>query len=409
MRNVLLAGVFVLALGHPGALSAQTWEGGATTPLLRDIVAVDATGEDGWPFGSEDVAEDGPSFGPDEARLDVRSAYAAADGQLLWVRAYVSSTTTTMPDTAVMWVFVDADDNPATGSGADATDILAEFDADPSPGGYELAVGVGGDGSELDLFEWDEQRSRWRTLPLQPGELAVEAGIDVDPLRIGDNDRAYLQLALEHAVSGLDATCSARLFVRTFDDTSTGTRFGDLNVGTSNSCVAIDSNANDVPDVLETASGCRDDADCPGDGICLDSGACLAGFDCQNDGDCGADEVCDANRCVRVSQDSCQSDSECNGLVCDDGLCVACADGTARACGDGLVCGPTGVCIDGGTQPMGPQAEVPDEVQGGACTCRIAAVSATRDSPWSSLSLAMVLFLLAGRRRRSTDAEGRNS
>jgi hypothetical protein len=38
---------------------AQSWAGGDTTPDLRELVAVDATGEPGWPYGEEDVAGDG--------------------------------------------------------------------------------------------------------------------------------------------------------------------------------------------------------------------------------------------------------------------------------------------------------------------------------------------------------------
>src|SRR5687767_14554534 len=71
---------------------AQTWSAPRDTPTLSELVAVDATGETRWPFGTEDVAGDGAMFGVAEQSVDLRDAYATTDDARLWLRAYVPST-----------------------------------------------------------------------------------------------------------------------------------------------------------------------------------------------------------------------------------------------------------------------------------------------------------------------------
>jgi hypothetical protein len=92
------------------AAHAQTWLPERSTPVLRELVAVDATGETPWLFGAEDVAGDGAAvFGAAEQAADVRSGYAASAGSRLWLRVYVSARTA--PQDLRAFVFVDNDRN----------------------------------------------------------------------------------------------------------------------------------------------------------------------------------------------------------------------------------------------------------------------------------------------------------
>src|SRR5262245_15162191 len=111
------AGVaLVAALARPA--SAATWADARSTPHLRDLVAIDRTGEAGWLFGREDVAGDGlDMFGAGERAVDLRSAYAARDPRRFWLRAYVSSEQA--PDDGLrVYVFIDRDDDRDTGGSA---------------------------------------------------------------------------------------------------------------------------------------------------------------------------------------------------------------------------------------------------------------------------------------------------
>lgn len=363
--------VLLYALLLPIGARSQTWENPATRPLLREIVAVDASGEDRWPFGSEDNAGDGNTFGADEARLDIRTAYAASSANRLWLRVYFGETQVTTFETAVLFLFIDADDNVSTGSGADAPDLFPEFTADPTSGGYDVVIGVQGDGSVLGVWNWETNQGRWGKLNERPGEVEVESDIDTDPILLLGDAHAYLQMSVDHVLTGLDAACSATLFVRSYND-AVSVRYGDLNVGPAVPCVARDTNNDNNPDILQQpTSGCQNDADCPGQGICLASGVCLIGYECRVAADCAADETCTNNRCVRtVVTTQCTSDVDCNGLVCEQSACVPCTAAGTTQCGTGLVCGPNGSCIDPGTvTPPNPTTPSPDVVQGGACVC----------------------------------------
>ncbi|HKO93457.1 MAG TPA: hypothetical protein VJU61_20025, partial [Polyangiaceae bacterium] len=120
---------------HASAASAQTWAQARTTPSLRELVAVDQTGEPRWLFGAEDVASDGlATFNDPERAADVRSAYAATDAEQLWLRVYVSADTT--PAELRVFVFVDNDRNAATGGPSSAPEIDAALDTSTAPGGY---------------------------------------------------------------------------------------------------------------------------------------------------------------------------------------------------------------------------------------------------------------------------------
>src|SRR4051812_39304237 len=128
------------------AASAQSWSNPRGRPPLWQIIAVDSSGETGWPYGAEDIAGDGAGkLDSDEASADLRSVYADADKDRVWLRSYVAATGTLSAD-LVMFFFIDADERSDTGGGADAIDLRPEFKRDPSAGGYERAIGVGADG-----------------------------------------------------------------------------------------------------------------------------------------------------------------------------------------------------------------------------------------------------------------------
>ncbi|OIP39854.1 MAG: hypothetical protein AUK47_09380 [Deltaproteobacteria bacterium CG2_30_63_29] len=390
----------------PQLAASQTWRPPATGPFLREVVAVDASGEANWPFGSEDNAKDGATFGADEARLDIRTVYAASDADRFWLRAYFAETQVTTFETTVLFVFMDSDDNPATGSGADAPDIFSEFTADPTPGGYDTVIGVQGDGSVLGVWSWENNQNRWGKLNVRAGEVEVESSVDLDPILLLGEDHAYLQMSVDHILTGLDAACNSTLFVRSFND-ATSVRYGDLNVGPAVPCVARDVNADGSPDILQNpTSGCRTNADCPGQGVCLSSGVCLIRYQCRANSDCAADEACTNGKCVRVVTTQCTANADCNKLLCEQGACVPCAASGARACASGLVCAPNGTCTDPGTvtPPPNPAGPSPDVVQGGACMCSLASTA-----PGSGMSplLLSLGFLLVGLRRRRTAAAGR--
>src|SRR4051794_40659224 len=91
-RRWLMAGARVASLSGSSAIAAAaTWVNNRTTPRLAEIVAVDAAGEPGWPYGAEDVAGDGAAtFSPAEQTIDIRTAYAATDSARFWARVYFS-------------------------------------------------------------------------------------------------------------------------------------------------------------------------------------------------------------------------------------------------------------------------------------------------------------------------------
>ena len=140
----------------PALASAQTWTSSRTTPLLGEIVALDATGEANWPYGAEDLAGDGlGEFRQQEQSVDLRSVYAATDDTRFWIRLYVSD-----PNSAggnvVAYVFIDADHTAATGGSAEAVEIDAKLVTDPTDGGYDYVVGVAGNGTIVDIWQWQE-------------------------------------------------------------------------------------------------------------------------------------------------------------------------------------------------------------------------------------------------------------
>jgi hypothetical protein len=315
-----------------------TWTGGRTTPVLLELFAIDKTGETGWIYGEEDVAGDGlNNFKQQEQSIDIRTAYAAADADHLWVRTYVSDIANAGGNVTV-YLFVDSDQNSATGGSAAATNINPQFVEDLSPGGYEFVMELKGNGNPGSLWKWD---GNWATQTFTASDVIVEAQTDLDPIRIGADVHGYIQGQIPLSLVGLDSRCAANLYVRT----SIGTGKGDLEVGQVGACIPTDANNNGVPDPLEgQTNDCTSDEQCPGDGICQE-GRCIFPIPCLNAADCRQGFICRDNRCVPEGGGSCTTNADCGDLVCDGSTCVACDPGGTQ-CGAGRECAPTGRCVE---------------------------------------------------------------
>jgi hypothetical protein len=441
LRGALALGTWLVA----APALAQTWVSPRTTPSLLELFAIDATGEDGWLYGAEDVAGDGlENFKQQEKNIDIRTAYAAADATDFWVRTYVSDTAGPGGNVTI-YVFIDSDNNASTGGSAAATTINALFTTDTSPGGYEYVVALKGNGSVVGLWKWDG--AAFAVESFTPTQIVPEVGTDLDPIKVNDNVHGYIQGKIALSLVGLTAQCNANLYVRSAIDTG-GLGNGDLEVGQIGACspAGNDQNANGIPDPLEeTKKDCSSDDQCAGDGICQ-NGKCIFPMPCIDDPDCTLPGyVCTTDgRCVPGGGGSCSTNADCqNDLVCVGGNCVACTPGGAQ-CGTGKECGPNGrcvvdippsapcttnenctdgrVCINGtcgdctpGGLQCGPGVQCgPDgrcggiapndgdeqggqEVQGGACACSL---PGSANTPAWLLLLALPTALAARRIRR---------
>lgn len=403
--SVAAACAFHGALLLAGTASAQTWAEGRTTPSLAEIVAIDATGEDFWLYGFEDLEGDGQEFKQQEQSIDIRTAYAAADSARFWARVYVSDPNGAGGNISV-YIFVDNDQDAATGGPAEATEIDPILVGDPTNGGFEFVVGVRGNASISGIWEWRAPQSDYSELPnLQPAQADAEAGEDTDPILINGAEHGYLQAMVDLDVLGLTSACDADLFFRSVNESAMGT--GDLDVGEIGSCVPADGNNDGVPDVIEPGQGCSTDDECVGGGVCVD-GDCILPQPCLLDADCDAGEICnDDGHCVPEGGDACEDDSTCDGLVCTSGTCQACSIGN-DTCGPGRRCAPDGRCVTGDGPGQGGAGggslglQPGDEVQGGACTCEMPGASGRSTLAWMGL-LAAVAF---GWQRRRTTRRG---
>jgi len=390
MRAIfVVATLFALALpAQRGA--AQTWSVARARPALWQISSVDATGEQGWPYGSEDVAGDGAdSFEADEAGVDLRTLYADADADELWIRAYVSATSAP-PGELVAFFFLDSDDRDSTGGDAEGMQLWADWDGDPSAGGYERAVGVRGDGTLIGAFEW--RGNQWMALTTMPSDVRIEIEVDRDPIRIGSLEHGYVQLALSHDSFGLTASCNGNIFVRLWHDGNPQRSFGDDDDEQA-ACRAPSDSFGD-PVVLRRGE-CSSDAQCPAGGDCVD-GQCVFGYECTGDAECRSEESCESGVCRRTPGDACTSAASCDGLVCADGECVACTETGDRACGGDAACAPDGTCRGPGGTPAGT---TPGKVRGGAFECA-ARPPGTGTGAGMWLLLAVTALLAARRGRR---------
>ncbi|MBW2456515.1 MAG: hypothetical protein JRI68_18500 [Deltaproteobacteria bacterium] len=386
MRNTLI--LLTLMLLWPTTAQAQTWVGGRTTPALVEIVAIDATGEDGWPYGFEDLAGDDADFKQQEQSIDIRTAYATTGGGQFWIRTYVSDPNSAGGNVTV-FVFIDSE----TGGGsAAASELDPKFVSDDTTGGYDYVIQVGGNGSLDEIWQW--QGNQFQPTDPQSG-IDAEADQDADPIEINGIDHGYIQGMVDLDLVGLTPACLANLYVRSVHNATGGD--GDLEVGTVAPCIPADENGDDVPDLLEPPTPCITDIECPGGGICVD-GHCLVPPPCLTDADCDPDEECtDDQICLPVPGGDCDDNGDCdNGLVCRNGVCSPCLLGGSE-CGPGMFCGPDGRCHDGtytgssgsgGAGGGGLFVDGEDRAQGGAFTCAIG-------SGWGRSGLALLALAIA--------------
>ena len=393
----LFAAVFAWFVLAASPVSAQTWSTARTRPALYQIVAIDRSGELGWPYGREDVAGDGlTTFLEDEAASDLRTVYADANTERTWLRAYFAALRAPNAN-LTLFFFLDVDARDATGGPAQGGPLGAGLAEDPTSGGYERALAVRGDGTALGAWVWDVVANGWMPLQLNAGSVRGEAGLARDPLRILALDHAYVQVDVQHAVSGLDAACGARIFVRARFDGGPARSFGD-DVREEVACRAPTDELGD-PEIVRSIS-CRADADCPAGGRCRE-GACLFAYDCEADRDCRSGERCSATQCVRVVDRTCVVSAECDGLVCEAGRCVACSEGGSAACPGGSYCSPNGSCVD--ADELGDGV---GRVQGGAFHCAAGPGDASAVS-FGALSLLGLSLALRARIRRRRSARRR--
>lgn len=374
----------------------QTWGPGRQGPSLAELVAIDKTGEPGWPWGGEDVAGDGlAEFKPPERAIDIRTAYAMADNARFWARVYVSDTNGPGGNVTA-YVFIDNDRNPSTGGSAAATDIDARFVADASSGGYEYVLAARGNGSISNVWAW--QAGGFQTVNVPPAQIGGESGSHLDPIRVGDDAHGYIQLSVTLAQVGVTPACDVNLYFRTTNETA-ALGAGDLEVGTVGPCVPADSNNDGIPDLSVPPGSCSSDAQCPNGGRCV-SGKCVLTPPCALDTDCPSGHRCSEGRCLLVPSGTCSEGADCATRYCAGGQCANC--GSDDSCGAGRRCGPDGRCIasTGSAGSAGLSLGPEDEIQGGACACRAA------QAPWLparhlGLMVALGLALVVRRRTRA--------
>jgi Cys-rich repeat protein len=367
--------IAVLLSLSPSTAGAATWSSG-NTPTISQIFAIDATGETSWPYGQEDVAGDGlATFAPAEQAMDLRTGYASTDASRFWVRVYVSDPNA-VAAALTAYVFVDADQNPATGGSAAATTIDAALTMDPSPGGYEFVIGIHGNGMLAGVWGYQSQPAQYVAVNTTPANARAEAGTDTDPILIDGTAHGYVEASVDLTLVGLTQACSANLFVRSVDDNGAG----DLEAGQAAACVAADGDADGVPDFVIPPS-CTSDAQCPAGRHCL-NGACVANPSCTTDMDCAATDQCTGGHCVARPVGTCASDADCGELICSGGQCVACTPGGTQ-CGSGRVCATDGRCTDNVVLAPG------ERVEGGAFHCALA-------RPFTNRSAVGGLLFLAG-------------
>ena len=377
------AGTALLLAG--ATAEAQSWAGGRQRPSVAEIVAVDATGEGGWIYGTEQL----------DPSVDIRTAYATVDGGDFWARVYL--TATVAPGNGVTaFVFIDSDQQASSGGGANAAEIDPQLDGDSSGAtGFEVVVGIGGDESITGVWTWSDATNAYEEADPAPtpAEAEAEVGADTDPIQFLPGPRGYLQARLDLAVVGVGPTCDADLYFRTVTADATDS------TPASDSCVAADADEDGVPDVVEPppTSTCMDDDDCPVLGVC-EAGACLLPVPCVDASDCEADEDCSADgRCVPRPGGDCTSNDDCGDLVCTGGTCQPCTLG-GEECGDGQRCGPNGRCFDS-VGPEGGELGPGEEVRGGAFTCALSA-TAHRSTLFHVVFAALAAMRLATRRSR---------
>jgi hypothetical protein len=370
-----------VGIAIPRLAHAQTWVNTRQGPALRELLTIDATGEDHWLWGAEDVANNGPAFSNAEQSIDARTVYVATDGARFYSRVYFSVTGND-PGEVTTYVFLDTDRNIATGGPAAGSELDANLTEDPSEGGYEYVIRVqrANNGNPTgSIFEFNRTSMQFVLAGAQPNQLTTEAGSFLDPIRVNQNAHGYIQSAVDLNLINVTETCQVGIFIRT---TNQGQNLGpgDLVVGRKSDCAPPLTDGN--PDVIiNPPNQCTRNDQCPNGGICI-NGVCRLTVACIDDTNCDPTQRCLEGRCVYRGGNGCAGDTECDGLICEQGQCVACTNDTA--CGAGRVCGPDGRCT---TAPNGTATQtstststsaasdagialVPGErIQGGACAC----------------------------------------
>lgn len=403
----LIGGLWVLVALPLGSARAQEWAAQRARPSLFEIIALDALGGLGWPFGREDVAGDGAgTFEADEASTDLRSVYAVVHADQLWLRAYVQSDAG--PTAGVTaYFFIDSDASTATGGKTLDATRFPELTTDASAGGYDHVLAVHGDGTSGGAFAWDAKQKAWREQS-NPA-IAVDVGVAIDPLRLAGDEHGFLQARLPLAGFDIDAGCHSNIWVRisSVPPGSEGRRLVDQDVPVQ--CRAK-LNVFGDPEILKS-DVCSDDDSCPAAGRCRD-GTCVFGYDCDSNADCRRGTRCEADRCVRLMEGVCDSSADCDGLLCESSRCTACSESGARACADSLVCTPLGACIrpadaDGGGG--GRALAAGEQVRGGAFSCSasrgVGPTGRAVAALWLSLGLCAAARGRTRRRRRESRIE----
>lgn len=394
---VLLLFAVAVLLAH-STVSAQSWAAGRKRPALFQIISLDATGERNWRYGSEDVAGNGlASFDTAEAQLDLRSGYAVADNDRVWIRSYVSADSQP-PRSAVVFFFFDTDSNTSTGGSAAAEEIWPAFERDPTAGGYEQVVVSRADGMPLAYYRWNDKSNKFVAQNIAQNALTAEFGSERDPLGFGGNTHGYAQISLAHSSSGLTSACRSRIFVRLWNDVPSGA-FGDDDLAPA-ACVPRENSFGD-PEILHSDS-CTADTDCPAAGHCREH-VCLFAYVCEAAADCRADEHCENQVCVHTVDARCSDDAQCEGLVCENGACVACTDSGARACSADRLCTPSGACITPSAARVITEPNTNSDdggVRGGAFRCSAAAGRGSQPAIGAIAMLLLALLWRTTRRRR---------
>jgi len=345
LRNTAALAPMLLLLAT-ATVGAQTWVANREGPSLSEVLAIDATGEDSWLWGAEDVAGNGQNaFPAPEQEIDARTAYVATDGTRFYSRVYFSIAAAP-PGNVTTFVFIDSDRDATTGGRALATELDPSFTTDPTGTRYEYAIKVQrtvNGAAAGALWRYEAATQQFVEVTTQPGQLVAETSFYDDPLRINQISHGYVQSSVDLGLVGLTQACDANIFVRTTNQTASLGQ-GDLDVGeVAHSCVPQVGNDN-VPVVVNPPPGCTSNAQCANGGICV-NGTCVFAPPCSTNADCPATDACLDGRCVVVGGTACANSSQCNGLLCENGVCVVCT--TNPSCGPGFICGPDGRCIAG--------------------------------------------------------------
>jgi hypothetical protein len=381
----LSSAVCALALAQPTA--AQTWSLSRERPSLFEIIAVDPVADPRWPFGTEDVAGDGQATTTDaEASVDVRSVYADARAGRLWLRAYVAAKSANTSSTALTFFFIDSDQRVNTGGPASGQELWPALTKDPSRAGYDLALGVRADGTLLGVFSWDGAKQLWAAEKMPEKVALTERGLARDPLRLFGDDHVYAQVNVDLGTAKLDERCLANIFVRTWNYQTDKLAFGDWVNSFAMMCHARLNSYGD-PEILRS-DRCTSDDTCPARGRCRD-GICLFSYECNGASACQADQRCTGGVCVHFREESCSSNAQCDGLVCQSAECVTCSESGTRACSGDAVCAPDGRCLSPSAAYSGNDDSSAtasgERVQGGAFSCSLTQAGRGLTCVWLAL------------------------